>query len=196
MSRTGTVKRKTAETDISLVLSLDSNEQSIINSSVPFFDHMLNSMSKHGRFHINLKCNGDNQIDDHHSVEDIGICLGKALKEALGDKAGIKRFGYAAIPMDDALTSVTIDISGRAFYKYTGSDLKGYIKSYSEELTTEFLRSFADNAEITLHVEQKYGSNRHHIHESIFKAVGIALRDACSIDNTLAGTIPSTKGTI
>lgn len=196
MSRTGNIERKTSETDIRVKLILDSTEPSIIDSGVAFFDHMLYSMSKHGRFHINLTCRGDVHVDDHHSVEDIGICLGKALKEALGDKAGIRRFGNAVIPMDESLSMVTIDISGRAFFKYSGSDLKGTIKSYSEELTSEFLRSFADNAEINLHVEQKYGDNRHHIHESIFKALGVALYNACTIDSAIKGIVPSTKGTI
>ncbi len=196
MSRTGFIERKTSETDISVRLILDSTEASKIDSGVAFFDHMLNSMSRHGRFHIELRCKGDIHVDDHHTVEDIGICIGKALNEALGNKAGIKRFGNAVIPMDESLSSVAIDISGRAFFKYTGTELKGTIKSYSEELTTEFLRSFADNAVINLHVEQKYGDNRHHIHESIFKALGVALYNACSVDPFLKGEIPSTKGTI
>lgn len=196
MNRTGSIERKTSETDIKVKLILDSTEPSIIDSGVAFFDHMLYSMSKHGRFHINLTCRGDVHIDDHHSVEDIGICLGKVFKEALGDKAGIRRFGNAVIPMDEALTMVTVDISGRAFFKYSGSELKGTIKSYSEELTSEFMRSFADNAEINLHIVQKYGDNRHHIHESIFKAFGVALYNACSIDSSIQGIIPSTKGII
>lgn len=196
MSRTGIIERKTSETDIRIELILDSTEPSIIDSGVAFFDHMLYSMSKHGRFHINLTCRGDVHVDDHHSVEDIGICLGRALREALGDKAGIRRFGNAVIPMDESLSMVTIDISGRAYFKYSGTELKGTIKSYSEELTSEFLRSFADNAEINLHVEQKYGDNRHHIHESIFKALGVALYNACSIDPVIRGMVPSTKGAI
>lgn len=157
---------------------------------------MLNSMSRHGRFFVELKCSGDVHIDDHHTVEDIGICLGKAFKEALGNKSGIKRFGNVVVPMDDALTLVAVDISGRPFFKYTGADLKGYIKEYSEELTLEFMRSFTDNAEINLHIELKYGDNRHHIHESIFKAVGLALYKSCVIDDSLNGAVPSTKGSI
>lgn len=196
MSRTGVVERKTSETDIRLKLILDNTDPSIINSGVSFFDHMLNSMSKHGRFNLNLTCNGDIHVDDHHSVEDIGICLGKAFKEALGDKAGIRRFGNSIIPMDESLSMVAVDISGRAYFKYTGPELKGHIKTYSEELTLEFLRSFADNADFNLHVVQKYGDNRHHIHESIFKALGVALYNACSIDPLIKGRIPSTKGTI
>lgn len=196
MSRTGIIERKTSETDIMVKLTLDSVEPSKINSGVSFFDHMLNSLSKHGRFNLDLSCNGDVHIDDHHSVEDIGICLGKAFKEALGDKAGIKRFGNSIIPMDEALTMVAIDISGRSFFKYSGTELKGTVKSYSEELTLEFLRAFSENAGINLHVVQKYGDNRHHIHESIFKALGVALNNACSIDPSMKGKVPSTKGTI
>lgn len=197
MARTAVVQRKTSETDIILELNLDDTDSpGNIGSGIPFFDHMMNSMSKHGRFHLTIKCTGDIHVDDHHSVEDIGICLGKAFREALGDKSGIKRFAHVAIPMDDALTLASVDISGRPFFKYTGSVLKGYIKEYSEELTPEFLRAFTDNAGINLHIEQKYGDNRHHIHESIFKALGMALYQGCMIDDSLKGKIPSTKGTI
>jgi len=197
MERTAVIERKTSETDIRLELNLDYADPSCeIDTGVPFFDHMMNSMSRHGRFRLMIKCKGDIDVDDHHSVEDIGICLGKAFREALGDKSGIRRFGHAVIPMDDALTLAAVDISGRSFFKYTGSALNGYIKEYSEELTSEFLRTFTDNAGINLHIEQKYGDNRHHIHESIFKALGVALYHSCMIDDSLKGRIPSTKGTI
>ena len=197
MERTAVIERKTSETDIRLELNLDHADSSgEISTGVPFFDHMMNSMSRHGRFHLIVNCTGDTHIDDHHSVEDIGICLGKAFREALGDKSGIKRFAHVVIPMDDALTLASVDISGRPFFKYTGLSLKGYIKEYSEELTLEFLRAFTDNAGINLHIEQKYGDNRHHIHESIFKALGLALYQGCMIDDSLKGKIPSTKGTI
>ena len=194
MERISVVERKTSETDIRVELNLDKISGSNIETGIPFFDHMLNSMMRHGRFTASIKCRGDIEIDDHHTVEDIGICLGRAFKEAMGDKAGIKRFASVTIPMDDALTLVSVDLSGRAFFKYTGSELKGYIKEYSEELTLEFLRSFSDNAQVNLHVEQKYGDNRHHIHESIYKALGIALYNGCTIDESLGGGIPSTKG--
>jgi len=196
MDRISVIERKTLETDIRIEINLDKPVSSKIKSGVPFFDHMLNSMLKHGRFFADIKCSGDTDVDDHHTVEDIGICLGRAFKEALGNKTGIRRFGHVVIPMDDALTLAAVDLSGRPFFKYTGVDLKGYIKDYSEELTLEFLRSFSDNAEINLHIEQKYGDNRHHIHESIFKAVGLALYNGCSIDDSLKGSIQSTKGTI
>lgn len=196
MDRISVIVRKTLETDIKVEINLDKSVPSKIQTGVPFFDHMLNSMARHGRFYLEIKCAGDIHVDDHHTVEDIGICLGKAFNDALGNKSGIKRFGHAIIPMDDALTLAAADLSGRPFFKYTGTDLKGYIKEYSEELTLEFLRSFADNAAINLHIEQKYGDNRHHIHESIFKALGVALYSSCMIDETLKGSIPSTKGTI
>ncbi len=196
MERKGSVARKTKETDITVDLLLDSIQQSSIDSGVPFFDHMLDSMSRHGRFRLDLTCRGDNEIDDHHSVEDIGICAGQAFKQALGDKAGIVRFGDATIPMDDALTMVAIDISGRPYYKYTGPLLNGSIATYSEELTDEFLRAFAVHAGVNLHVMVYYGQNKHHVHETIFKALGIALHKASRRDDSLKGEVPSTKGTL
>jgi imidazoleglycerol-phosphate dehydratase len=196
MARRSEIKRKTSETDISVKIDLDGREKSVVRTGVPFFDHMLDAMSRHGRFHVEIECRGDLELDDHHTVEDAGICLGKAFKKALGDKAGINRFGSALVPMDDALAQAVVDLSGRAFFKYTGADLKGYINRYSEELTLEFLRSFSNHAEINLHVELRYGDNRHHIHEAIFKAVGVALGRALSPDAGAQGEIPSTKGTI
>jgi imidazoleglycerol-phosphate dehydratase len=196
MSRYALIERKTLETSIRLEIDLDSRQKSVISSGVDFFDHMLNSMSKHGRFYMNLSCKGDTHVDDHHTVEDIGICLGMAFREALGTKAGIRRFGYSMIPMDDALAVSVIDLSGRAYFRYTGSALSGHIKNYSEDLTIEFLRSFSDNAAMNLHVELKSGDNRHHIHEAIFKSVGVALRSAVSMDPDQDGEIPSTKGVI
>lgn len=196
MSRYSLIKRKTLETDINLELDLDRPADSEISSGVDFFNHMLKSMAKHGRFYLNLSCAGDTHVDDHHTVEDIGICLGMAFREALGKKEGIRRFGSSMIPMDDALAVTVVDISGRSFFKYTGQNLSGYIKNFSEELTVEFLRSFSDNAGINLHVEVRYGDNRHHIHEAIFKSLGIALFNAVSIDETIKGAIPSLKGTI
>jgi imidazoleglycerol-phosphate dehydratase len=196
MNRIGSIKRKTRETDISADLLLESVEKSAINSGVPFFDHMLESMSKHGRFRLTLTCAGDREVDDHHSVEDIGIAMGLALKQALGDKAGITRFGDATIPMDDALTMVAIDLSGRPFYKYAGPVMNGTIAAYSEDLTDEYLRAFAMNAGINLHVTVFYGQNKHHVHETIFKALGIALYKAALKDDMLKGEVPSTKGTI
>jgi len=196
MERTAKFSRKTKETDIFVSIGLDSNEESQIDSGIPFFDHMLNAMFRHGDMHVTITCKGDVEVDFHHSVEDIGICLGKVLEQALGNKAGIKRFGASSVPMDDSLTNVSIDISGRAYFKYTGMDLDLKIKDYDEELTLEFFRSFAVNSGINLHIQQLYGENRHHIHESIFKAAGVALKEAIEIDEKRKNVIPSTKGTI
>ncbi|TFH41037.1 MAG: imidazoleglycerol-phosphate dehydratase HisB [Chrysiogenales bacterium] len=196
MERKASVNRKTKETDISLAINLDISGQSTIQSGVPFFDHMLGSMSTHGRFSLTLTCRGDREVDDHHSVEDVGIVMGTALRQALGATGGIRRFGDVTIPMDDALTMVAVDLSGRPYYKYTGPLLNGSIGSYSEELTDEYLRAFAVNAGINLHINVFYGQNKHHVHETIFKALGIALFRAFSIDETLKGGVPSTKGTL
>jgi imidazoleglycerol-phosphate dehydratase len=194
--REAEIKRKTSETDIVLKLILDSTEKRDISSGVPFFDHMLESMSKHGRFSLELVCKGDNEIDDHHSIEDIGICFGKAFKKALGNLAGVSRFGDATVPMDESLAKAAVDLSGRPYFKYTGRDLKGYIGKYNEELTEEFLRAFALNADINLHISVVYGKNSHHIHEAIFKALGISLYKAARIDSFLEDNIQSTKGSL
>lgn len=196
MIRKAEIKRTTSETDILVRLNLDDGNGSALRSGVPFFDHMLNSMASHGRFHLVVECSGDLEVDDHHTVEDVGICIGKAFKKALGDKAGIERFGSATVPMDDSLTMVAVDLSGRAFFKYSGRDLKGVIGKYSEELTVEFLRAFAQHGEFNLHVQLLYGENDHHAHESIFKALGVALRKAFSVTADRLGDIPSTKGTL
>lgn len=194
--RSAAVKRTTRETDISVSIELDSLRESSIQSGVPFFDHMMSAFSRHGRVAMDLSCKGDTHIDDHHSVEDIGICLGKALLRALGDRAGITRFGFASVPMDDALAQVSIDISGRPWFSYEGPELAGKIGAYDAELTKEFLQALAFNAQINLHVEIRRGSNAHHIHEAVFKSLGVALRTAASIDPTLEGAVPSTKGVL
>ena len=194
--RSASVKRTTRETDISVSIELDSLRESSIQSGVPFFDHMISAFSRHGRVAMELSCKGDTHIDDHHSVEDIGICLGKALLRALGDRAGITRFGFASVPMDDALAQVSIDISGRPWFSYDGPELAGKIGAYDAELTKEFLQSLAFNAQINLHVEVRRGTNAHHIHEAVFKSLGVALRIAASVDPSLEGAVPSTKGVL
>jgi len=194
--RSASVKRTTRETDIAVVLELDSIKESSIKSGVAFFDHMISSFSRHGRISLDLLCAGDVHIDDHHSVEDIGICIGKALDRALGDRAGIVRFGFASIPMDDALCQVSIDLSGRPWFNYEGPSLKGKIGSYDAELTKEFMYAFAMNAGINLHVDLIRGSNAHHIHEAIFKSVGVAVKNAAAVDPSLGGAVPSTKGVL
>ncbi|HSV96215.1 MAG TPA: imidazoleglycerol-phosphate dehydratase HisB [Spirochaetota bacterium] len=194
--RKAEIKRKTSETDVAIRLVLDSAEKSSISTGVPFFDHMLDATARHGHIFLEIACTGDYKLDDHHTVEDTGICFGKALRKALGEKAGIERFGQAVIPMDDALAMSVVDLSGRSYFKYTGPELSGYINRYSEELTMEFLRSFSANAEINLHVLLYYGDNRHHIHEAVFKSLGVALRRACTIQPDYGDVVPSTKGTI
>jgi imidazoleglycerol-phosphate dehydratase len=193
--RSGSFERTTSETSISVKLALGSSAISVISSGVPFFDHMLSAFSRHGRFALELECKGDTHIDDHHSVEDCGICIGTALQRALGDKAGINRFGFASVPMDETLAQVSIDLSGRAYFVYSGPELEGYISAYNAELTREFLYALAMNCGCNLHVQVVYGSNRHHIHEAIFKALGVALRQAVERSRGF-DAVPSTKGVL
>ena len=193
--RTGHIIRKTKETAINLTIDLDGNGKQVsVNSGIGFFDHMLNLFAAHGRFDLGLDCDGDIEVDGHHSVEDIGIALGQAVKEALGDKKGITRYASFYLPMDETLALVALDISGRPFLVYDGTEMAPMIGNYDTELTEEFLRAFAFNAGITLHVKILYGSNSHHKVEAIFKALGHALHDAVKINPETADEIPSTKG--
>jgi len=192
--RKALIERKTKETDIKLILNLDGKGQYSINTSIPFFDHMLTLMCKHGIFDIKLKAKGDIEIDYHHTIEDIGIVFGKAVKQALGDMKGISRFGQATVPMDEALASVSIDISGRPYLVYRiAFPKKSKIKNFDPDLIEDFLQAFVSNSGITLHVESPYGRNTHHIIEAVFKALGRALRNAVYIDPRIKG-IPTTKG--
>ena len=192
--RKALIERKTKETDIKLTLNLDGKGQYSINTSIPFFDHMLSLMCKHGIFDMNLKAKGDIEIDYHHTVEDIGIVFGKAVKQALGDMKGISRFGQATVPMDEALASVSIDISGRPYLVYrVAFPKKSKIKNFDPDLIEDFLQAFVSNSGVTLHVESPYGRNTHHIIEAVFKALGRALRNAVYIDPKIKG-IPTTKG--
>lgn len=193
--RTAAVERKTAETSIKLVLNLDGSGKGIIDSGIGFFDHMLNLMTVHGLMDLTLACDGDLEVDGHHSVEDIGIALGQAFRQAIGDKAGICRYGTFYLPMDETLALVSLDISGRPFLVYDGGGMAPMIGGFDTELTEEFLRAFAFNAGITLHVKVLYGTNSHHKVEAIFKALGHALRIAVENDPRVDG-IPSTKGTL
>ncbi len=193
--RIGHIIRKTKETAINLTIDLDGNGKQVsVNSGIGFFDHMLNLFAAHGRFDLVLDCDGDIEVDGHHSVEDIGIALGQAVKEALGDKKGITRYASFYLPMDETLALVALDISGRPFLVYDGTEMAPMIGNYDTELTEEFLRAFAFNAGITLHVKILYGSNSHHKVEAIFKALGHALHDAVKINPETADEIPSTKG--
>ncbi len=192
--RRSTIQRKTKETDIKAELVLDGTGKYSINTSIPFLDHMLSLMCKHGLFDMKIKAKGDIEIDDHHTVEDIGIVLGKAIRQALGDMKGISRYGQASVPMDEALATVNLDISGRPFLVYKKEfPKKSRMKDFDPDLIEDFLQAFMGNAGITLHVDVSYGRNTHHMIEAIFKALGRALRQAVSIDSRVKG-VPSTKG--
>ena len=193
MNRVAAVNRETAETKIALQLNLDGTGKSAIDSGIGFFDHMLNLMTVHGQLDLELRCDGDLEVDGHHSVEDIGIALGDAFKEAISDKKGICRYGTFYLPMDESLAFVTLDISGRPFLVYDGGEMAPMVGGFDTELTEEFLRAFAMHAGITLHVKILYGTNTHHKIEAIFKALGHALRIAVSQDPKVTG-VPSTKG--
>jgi imidazoleglycerol-phosphate dehydratase len=191
--RRAKVDRKTKETDIKLSLNLDGEGKYAINTSIPFLDHMLSLMSKHGLLDVKIKARGDTDVDYHHTVEDIGIVFGKAVKQALGNMKGITRYGQASVPMDEALASVSIDISGRPYLIYKVEfPKKGRLKNFDPDLIEDFLLAFVSNSSITLHIRSPYGRNTHHIIEAIFKALGRALRQAVSIDPRVKG-IPSTK---
>ena len=194
--RNAVITRKTAETDISLTLVLDGTGKSEISSGVGFLDHMLTLFSRHGRFDLTLSCKGDTYVDDHHSVEDIGIALGKAFAEALGDRRGVRRYGSVTLPMDEALILSAVDLSGRGFLAFELPIPAEKVGTFDTELLEEFFRAFALNAGITLHVRSFAGSNSHHIIEGAFKSAARSLREACSIDPALADEIPSTKGVL
>ena len=191
--RIAKVDRKTKETDVKLRINLNGEGKYNIDTSIPFLDHMLSLMCKHGLFDLKIKAKGDIDVDYHHTVEDTGIVLGKAIKQALGGMKGISRFGQASVPMDEALAIVSLDICGRPYLVYKVEfPKKSKIKNFEADLIEDFLQAFVNNSGITLHVESPYGRNTHHIIEAIFKALGRALRDAVSIDPRVKG-IPSTK---
>ena len=192
--RTATVTRKTAETDIALKLNIDGVGKSEIRSGNGFFDHMLTLLARHARFDIELSCNGDTDVDFHHSAEDIGISLGAALRQALGDKRGITRYADTVLPMDEALILTALDISGRGMLCCQLCLPSARVGDFDTELCEEFLNALALNAGITLHVRQIAGKNTHHIIEGVFKSLARSLRAACAIDEKAAGDIPSTKG--
>ena len=194
--RTAEIRRKTAETDIQLDLNIDGSGKSEISTGVGFLDHMLTLFSRHGRFDLNLVCKGDVDVDDHHSVEDIGICLGKAFAEAAGDMRGIKRYGSMILPMDETLILCAVDISGRSYLNF-GLDIPTEkVGTFDTELAEEFFQAFVRNFPITLHIKQLEGKNSHHIIESTFKAFGRAMKNAIEKDIKYADEIPSTKGVL
>ena len=193
--RSSNIIRETKETSVDLTIDLDGKGRTDITTGIGFFDHMLNLFGAHGRFDLVVNCEGDIQVDGHHTVEDIGIALGQAVSKALGDKRGITRYGTFFLPMDETLAMVSLDISGRPYLVYdAGGDMAPMIGQYDTELTEEFLRAFAFNAGITLHAKVLYGSNSHHKVEAIFKALGHALHDAVKINPEAADELPSTKG--
>jgi imidazoleglycerol-phosphate dehydratase len=195
MTRSATVTRRTGETDISLTLRLDGSGTGTRSSGVGFFDHMLDLLARHGHLDLELRATGDLQTGAHHTIEDVGIALGTALDEALGDRARIARYGAATVPMDEARASAAIDVSGRGLLVFEGELPPGAIAGYDHELTEEFLRALAANARLTLHARVEAGTNVHHMIEAVFKAVARALRTAVAIDPGESG-IPSTKGTL
>jgi imidazoleglycerol-phosphate dehydratase len=194
-ARQAEVIRKTNETDIELRFAIDGSGQTSIETDVPFLNHMLDLFTKHGQFDLSVKAVGDIEIDDHHTVEDIGICLGQTVREALGGKKGIKRYASVFVPMDEALAQVVIDVSNRPHLEYRASYPSPQVGSFSTELVHEFLWKFALESRVTLHVIVHYGMNTHHMIEAVFKALGRALDEATSIDPRVQG-VPSTKGVL
>ncbi len=195
MARKAKIVRKTSETDIALEIDLDSTASSKIDTSIPFFNHMLEIFARHGFLKLIVKSKGDTQIDDHHLVEDLGICLGKAVAQALGKKAGINRYGTASVPMDECLCRVDLDICGRPYLIYRVKFERRKIGGFDPALVKEFFKAFTDHSGITLHINLEYGSNSHHIIEAVFKAFARALRDAVAINEKIEGVL-STKGSL
>ena len=194
--RTATVARDTKETALEVTVGLDGTGKGTIATGIGFFDHMLDQLSRHSLIDMAIQAKGDLHIDDHHTVEDTGIALGQAVRQALGDRAGIGRYADAMLPMDETLSRVAIDVSGRPFLVFKADFPREKIGTFDTELVREFFQAFAMNAGITLHIETLYGANAHHIAESIFKGVARALRSAIALDPRQNGAIPSTKGTL
>ncbi|MCX5843465.1 MAG: imidazoleglycerol-phosphate dehydratase HisB [Deltaproteobacteria bacterium] len=195
MARKAKIQRKTAETDISIEINLDGKGNGEVSTTVAFIDHMLNLFARHGLFDLVIKGKGDTHIDDHHLIEDIGICLGDAVKKALGTKKGIVRYGSATVPMDESLCSAAIDISGRPYLIYNVEFKSRKIGTFDFSLIREFFKSFSDHSGMTLHINLVYGKNNHHMAEAIFKAFALALRKAVTIHGRIEGIL-STKGSL
>ena len=195
MSRTAEINRQTAETDVQVSLALDGAGDGKRETGVGFFDHMLDLLARHGRLDLTVNATGDLQTGAHHTVEDVGICIGRALDEALGDRSGIARYGQATVPMDESRASCAIDISGRGLCSFEAVLPPGAIGNFDHELAEEFFRALAINAKLTLHLTAERGTNAHHVIEAAFKALARALRQAVALDPTEVG-VPSTKGTL
>ena len=193
--RTAAVSRETAETMIDLTLDVDGDGESEIDTGIGFYDHMLESFAKHGLFDLTVRCDGDTEIDDHHTVEDVAICLGEAFDEALGDKRGIRRYADRRVPLDEAVASVVVDVAGRPYYEFSGAFSQERVGDFSSVMADHFALSLAHNAGLTLHAEVVRGDNAHHEVEALFKALARALDEATRIDTRRSDT-PSTKGAL
>jgi imidazoleglycerol-phosphate dehydratase len=194
--RSATITRTTQETDIKLTLSLDGTGQADLDTGVPFFDHMLNQIARHGLIDLKIHAKGDTHIDAHHTVEDVGIAFGQAITQAVGNKTGLTRYGYAYAPLDEALVRSVIDLSGRPMLTWNVQLPSPTVGAFDTELVQEFFQGFVNHGRVTLHLDAIRGTNTHHIAESVFKAFGRALRMACTIDPRMSGMMPSTKGTL
>jgi imidazoleglycerol-phosphate dehydratase len=195
MEREATIARKTRETDITVELRLDGKGEAQIETGIPFFDHLLDSFARHGLFDLRVRAKGDLQVDQHHTVEDVGIVLGQALRRAIGDGAGLRRFGSARIPMADARILVDLDLSNRAYFVYRVELPRDWVADFDAALVEDFLYAFCMNAGVDLHVERSYGHNVHHVLEGIFKGLGRALDEATTLDPRIKGAL-STKGSL
>lgn len=194
--RTATVSRDTLETQIEVTINLDGKGNGEFNTGVPFLEHMLDQVARHGMVDLTINAKGDNHIDDHHTVEDIGITLGQAFAKALADKKGIRRYGHAYVPLDEALSRVVIDFSGRPGLEYDAEYPRSTIGNFDVDLFGEFFQGFVNHAQVTLHIDNLKGKNAHHVAETIFKALGRAIRMAIEPDPRMAGVMPSTKGSL
>ena len=194
--RKASVKRDTLETQIQASLNLDGSGKGVFDTGVPFLEHMLDQVARHGLVDLDINASGDTHIDDHHTVEDIGITLGQAFNEALGDKKGIRRYGHAYVPLDEALTRVVIDFSGRPGLEYGVNFTRSHIGEFDVDLLSEFFQGFVNHAKVTLHIDNIRGKNAHHIAETMFKAFGRAVRMAIEPDPRMSGVMPSTKGSL
>ena len=192
--RIASVERNTLETQIKVTVNLDGTGKSSFDTGVPFLDHMMDQIARHGMIDLDVVCKGDNQIDDHHTVEDIGITLGQALTRAVGDKKGLCRYGHAYVPLDEALSRVVVDFSGRPGLEHHADYRRSHIGSFDTDLFHEFFQGFVNHALVTLHIDNIRGRNAHHIAETVFKAFGRALRMAITHDSRMSGILPSTKG--
>ncbi len=195
-ARTASVERNTNETQISIQLNLDGTGQSSLKTGLPFFEHMIDQIARHGMLDLNIDAKGDLEIDAHHTVEDVGITLGQAFSQAIGDKKGVVRYGHAYVPLDEALSRVVIDFSGRPGLEFRVQFPRARVGEFDVDLTHEFFQGFVNHANVTLHIDSLSGVNSHHIAETIFKAFGRALRMAAAPDERMQGIIPSTKGSL